>query len=75
MNNTPLHNSLRAACVALRKADKRDGTTARGFDCIYSALPFARMADLPRGTNAIYVVKQALREVLAERAFAGYVLA
>jgi hypothetical protein len=65
---------LRAEVKRIQTADASDGTTARGVDCLFSALNWRALSSAPVGTNAAWVIKQAIRDLADKPGFAGYIL-
>lgn len=71
---SPLHDELYREVARIRRLCRTDGTTALGFDCLFSQIRFQNIPSAPHGTNCAYYLKQALREVVSGREFASFIL-
>jgi hypothetical protein len=79
MNQKPVLSSpFRAEMVSelkrIRRFYEADGTSAMGFDCIFSAINWRNIPNAPRGTNAVYFIRLEMRELLSMREFSGFLL-
>lgn len=54
---------LNSEVKRIKRECLKDGTVALGFDCLFAHLNFRNLPSAPLGTNAVYFVKQELREV------------
>ena len=63
--------TLKKLSLAKIKKEKADGTTAMGLDCFLNGILYDIGRDLsfPRGTNALYFIKEELRKILINEKF------
>lgn len=71
---SPFRAELIRELKRIRRTCEADGTTGLGFDCMFQHIRFANLPNAPKGTNAVYFIKREMRELLACREFAGFLL-
>lgn len=68
---SPFQAELIRELKRIRRTCDADGSSLLGFDCLFNSLNFRNLPSVPRGTNAVYFIKQELRSLLLEREFDG----
>jgi hypothetical protein len=72
---TPFQTELIRELKRIRRAQEvADGCSGMGFDCIYQHINFRNLPSAPKGTNAVYFIREELRKLLSEREFQGFLL-
>lgn len=54
---------LKREVSRIKRECLKDGTVALGFDCLFAHLNFRNLRNAYVGTNAVYFIKQDLKEI------------
>lgn len=72
--SSPFRAEMVRELKRIRRECEADGTTGLGFECMFQHLNFRNLPNAPKGTNAVYFIKQEMRELLGMREFEGFLI-